>query len=223
MSTLIVVPQGAEYQAICRGLSRVPNSPPKVLAIPMGIEPVRQFLQKLTHIGENCILMMGLCGSLNPKYQVGDIVLYKNCLYQGNLQECNSSFTVAIHNQLGDHVSLVKGLTSDFVISSATEKRHLHQQSGADVVDMEGYAFLEFFRRGEVCQNVELAILRVVSDDADHDIPDITSVISEDGSLQYAALSWKLIRQPLAGTRLITGSLTGLKALTAVTQLLFTA
>ena len=51
MSTLIVVPQGAEYQAICRVLSRVPNSPPKVLAIPMGIEPVRQFLQKLTHIG----------------------------------------------------------------------------------------------------------------------------------------------------------------------------
>jgi Phosphorylase superfamily len=220
MSTLILVPQGAEYQAVCRGLSRVTSSPPQVLAIPMGIEPVRQYLQKLTHFSEHRILMMGLCGSLSKKYQVGDIVLYQNCLYQGNLQEGNNSFTAYIHNQLRDHVSLVKGLTSDRLICTAVEKQKLHQQYNTDVVDMEGHPFLEFFQQ---FPKVEVAILRVVSDDADHDIPDITSAINADGSLKPLQLAWELIRQPKSGTRLITGSLQGLKTLTKITQLLFTS
>ncbi|MFO5528508.1 MAG: phosphorylase [Cuspidothrix sp.] len=219
MSTLILVPQGAEYQAVCRGLSHVVNSPPQVLAIPMGIEPLRQYLQKLTHLSEQQILMMGLCGSLSKKYQVGDIVLYQNCLYQGSLQECNHIFTADIHNKLGDHVSLVEGLTSDRLICTATEKQQLHQQYNTDVVDMEGYPFLEFFRQ---FPNLEIAILRVVSDDADHDIPDITSAINADGSLKPLQLAWELMRQPQSGTRLITGSLQGLKTLTKITQLLFT-
>lgn len=219
MSTLILVPQGAEYQAVCRGLRRVPNSQTKVLAIPMGIEPVRKYLQQFTHNQANRMLMMGLCGSLSQKYQVGDIVLYQNCLYQGNLQECNHTFTTYIHNKLGDHVSLVKGLTSDRLICTATEKQQLHQQYNTDVVDMEGYPFLEFFQQ---FPNLEIAILRVVSDDADHDIPDITSAINADGSLKPLQLAWELIRQPQSGTRLITGSLQGLKTLTKITQLLFT-
>jgi hypothetical protein len=229
MSTLILVPQGAEYKAVCRGLSRVP-SPPKVLAIPMGIKAVQQYLQQLTHIPESRILMMGLCGSLSQKYQVGDIVLYKNCLYQGNLQgfdldgqQCDRLFTADIYNQLSNQVSLVTGLTSDRVINTATEKNYLHQQHNTDVVDMEGYTFLEFFHQlhDSISSNVQAAILRVVSDDADHDIPNITSAISADGSLQPLPLAWELIRQPLAATRLITGSLTALKTLTTVTQLLF--
>jgi nucleoside phosphorylase len=224
MSTLILVPQGAEYQAVCRGLSRVPSSPPQVLGMPIGIAAVRQYLPQLSHYSDHRILMMGLCGSLSKNYQVGDIVLYQNCLYQGNLQECDSSFTADIHNKLGNHVSLVKGLTSDRVLCSATEKQHLHQQCGTDVVDMEGYPFLEFFQQPcqQVPLNKQLAILRVVSDDADHDIPDITSAISADGLLKPLPLAWKLIRQPKSGIRLITGSLKGLKTLTAVTQLLFT-
>jgi hypothetical protein len=223
MSTLILVPQGAEYQAVCRGLSRVPSSQAKVLAIPMGIEPVRKYLQQFTHDQANRILMMGLCGSLSQKYQVGDIVLYQNCLYQGNLQEGDNSFTADIHNQLGDRVSLVKGLTSDRLLYKATQKREFQKQSGADVVDMEGYAFLEFFHQPSdaVSPQVQVAILRVVSDDVHHDIPNITSAIGADGSLQPLPLAWEFIRQPLAATRLITGSLKGLKALTAVTQLLF--
>ena len=226
MSTLILVPQGAEHQAVCRGLSPVSSSPPLVLTTPMGIAPMQEYLQKLTqkltHIRENSILMMGLCGSLSRKYQVGDIVLYQNCLYQGNLQECNCNryFTTDIYTRLGDHVSLVRGLTSDRIVCTAAEKHHLHQQYGADVVDMEGYPFLEFFRQ---FPDKQVAILRVVSDDSNHDIPNITSAISENGSLRPFPLAWELIRQPQSARRLITGSLKGLKVLTAVTQLLFTS
>jgi Phosphorylase superfamily len=213
----IIVPQGAEYKAVCRGLSRVTRSQPKVLAIPVGMQPLRQYLEKIPHDPENRVLMMGLCGSLNQRYTVGDIVLYQQCLFQENLQECDRLFTADIHTQIGDHVSFVKGLTSDRVIWSAAEKRDLGKISGADVVDMEGFTALEFFQQ----IGVSVAILRVVSDDAADDIPNLTSAISPDGSLQVLPLAWQLLCQPIAATRLIRGSLRGLKVLTEITQLLF--
>ncbi|MFM6489285.1 MAG: phosphorylase, partial [Dolichospermum sp.] len=223
MPTLILVPQGAEHQAVCRGLNPISSSLPQVLTIPMGIAPVQQYLhnltENLTHACEDSILMMGLCGSLSGKYQVGDIVLYQSCFYQGHLQECHNYFTADIYARLGNHVSLVKGLTSDRIVCTSAEKHHLHQQYGTDVVDMEAYPFLEFFRQ---FPDKQVAILRVVSDDSHHDIPNIASAISENGSLRPFPLAWEFIRQPQSARRLITGSLQGLKVLTAVTQLLFT-
>ncbi|TAF06975.1 MAG: phosphorylase [Nostocales cyanobacterium] len=215
MIQTILVPQGAEYQAVCRGLSRFPGSQSKVIAVPLGMQALRQFLKKnCQHLNQlnQQVLLMGLCGSLNERYSIGDIVLYQDCIYQGKLQKCDSILNKSIHKQLGDKVSFVKGVTSDRVISLAEEKRNLHQQFGADVVDMEGFATLEFFQR----LGVSVAILRVVSDDSLHDIPDLTSVITADGSLPPLPLAWKLIRQPLAAIRLIRGSLQGLKVLETI-------
>jgi hypothetical protein len=158
------------------------------------------------------VLLMGLCGSLNEHYKVGDIVLYRDCMYQRNLQTCDRTLITEIYNQLGDTVSFVQGLTSDRVISLAAEKQNLHLQSGADVVDMEGFTFLEFFQP----LGISTAILRVVSDDTLYDIPDLTTAISADGSLQPLPLALTFIRKPLAATRLIRSSLQALKILETV-------
>lgn len=211
MINTILVPQGSEYQAVCRGLSLVQDFQSQVIAIPMGMKSLQQFLeQNCQHLNQQNqqVLLMGLCGSLNQRYGIGDIVLYQDCIYQGNLQNCDRTFTAYIHKKIGYQVSFVKGLTSDRVISSATEKHSLNQKFAADVVDMEGFTFLKFFQ-----PEVSVAILRVVSDDCLHDIPDLTTAISTDGSLQTLPLAWKFIRQPLAAIRLIRGSLQGLKTL----------
>ncbi|MBD2384981.1 5'-methylthioadenosine/S-adenosylhomocysteine nucleosidase family protein [Cylindrospermum sp. FACHB-282] len=208
----ILVPQGAEYQAVKRGLNRASGEKPTVIAIPVGVQPLRKYLQKWT--GEkNRILLMGLCGSLQTHHAVGDIVLYKDCTYQEKLQKCNNTLTAQIQTLLSDKVTLVKSLTSDRLIWAAAEKRYLGQTSGADVVDMEGYTALEYFPT--------VAILRVVSDNAQHDIPDLTSAISLDGSLKPVQLAIAFFRQPLAATRLIRGSLRGLKVLEQITTTLF--
>ncbi|BAY21056.1 hypothetical protein NIES2100_08010 [Calothrix sp. NIES-2100] len=222
---LILVPQGAEYQAVCRGLSRVTSAKPTVIPVPVGIKPLTTYLQKLQADGlflnhpQTRVLLMGLCGSLSPNYPVGKIVLYENCVYQGKRRECDtygeSTFTAELYSQ----INLVKGLTSDRVICSATEKRQLGETLGADVVDMEGFAALEFFHT----LGVSVAILRVVSDDCQHDIPDLTSAISADGSLRSLPLAIAFIRQPIAATRLIRGSLQGLKVLREVATLLFSS
>ncbi len=77
---------------------------------------------------------------------------------------------------------------------------------------MEEFAFLEFFQQLET----SVAILGVVSDDSLHDIPDVTSAINSDASLQPLPLALVLIRQPLSATRLIRGPLKGLKILERV-------
>ncbi|MEH2308636.1 5'-methylthioadenosine/S-adenosylhomocysteine nucleosidase family protein [Nostoc sp.] len=214
----ILVPQGAEYKAVCRGLSGVTGSIPTVVAIPVGMKPLLKYLQQGQFLApKSRVLIMGICGSLSDRYRVGDIVLYQDCIYQGKLLECDRTFTAQLHSRTSQKVSLVKSLTSDRMIWSAAEKLRLGETLAADVVDMEGFTALEFFKVG----GVAVAMLRVVSDDCQHDIPDLTSAINSDGSLNPFPLAMAMLRQPLAATRLIRGSLIALKVLEQVTNMLF--
>ncbi|QIR41193.1 phosphorylase [Tolypothrix sp. PCC 7910] len=228
MTSIILVPQGAEYKAVCRGLSTISSSTPKVIPIPVGIKPLTIYLRQLQANGtflnypETRVLIMGLCGSLSPQYPVGKIVLYENCIYQEKVQECDRTFTAQLHSAISNQQSapsLVKGVTSDRVICAATEKRHLGDTLGGDVVDMEGFAALEFFHP----LGISVAMLRVVSDDCNHDIPNLSSAISADGSLKPLPLAITLLRQPFAATNLIRGSLKALKVLEQIPALLFSA
>ncbi|MHC5861227.1 5'-methylthioadenosine/S-adenosylhomocysteine nucleosidase family protein [Nostoc sp.] len=224
----ILVPQGAEYKAVCRGLSGITGSIPTVVAIPVGIKPLLKYLQQGQFLApKSRVLIMGLCGSLSDRYTVGDIVLYQDCIYQGQQQECDRTFTAQLHSAFSTDAinrvstnsppNLVKALTSDRVIWSAAEKRRLSKTLAADVVDMEGFTALEFFNTA----GVSVAILRVVSDDCQYNIPDLTSAINSNGSLNPFPLAMAMLRQPLAAIRLIRGSLTALKVLEEVTNLLF--
>ncbi len=225
---LILVPQGAEYQAVKRGLSYCGTNQPKLFAIPMGQKPLIRYLSRMDDLPANRILLMGLCGSLKPDYHIGDIVLYQNCVYQENTRVCHSDLVREMRESTYGKVPIVKGLTSDRLIWSAAEKRQLGKISAADVVDMEGFATLDFFQQlnqhklESNLAETKLAILRVISDDCHRDIPDLSSAINADGSLQPWSLGWGLVSQPLAGMRFIRGSLLGLKVLQQVTTSLFT-
>ncbi|MEH2282530.1 MAG: phosphorylase [Nostoc sp.] len=214
----ILVPQGAEYKAVCRAFRGVTGSMPTVIGIPVGMKPLLKYLQQGQFLApKSRVLIMGLCGSLSDRYTVGDIVLYQDCVSQGKQQECDRTLTTQLHSSISQKLSLVKSLTSDRVIWSTTEKRRLGETLAADVVDMEGFTALEFFN----ATGVSVAILRVVSDDCQHNIPDLTLAINSDGSLNPFPLAMAMLRQPLAATRLIRGSLTALKVLEQVTNLLF--
>ncbi|MEH1997941.1 MAG: phosphorylase [Nostoc sp.] len=218
----ILVPQGAEYKAVCRAFRGVIGSIPTVVAIPVGMKPLLKYLHASQGNGQflapkSRVLIMGICGSLSDRYKVGDIVLYQDCVYQNKQQECDRTFTAQLHSSISDKASLVKSMTSDRLIWSAGEKRRLGETLAADVVDMEGFTALEFFNAA----GVSVAMLRVVSDDCQHNIPDLTSAINSDGSLNPLPLAIGMLRQPLAATRLIRGSLTALKVLEQITNRLF--
>ncbi|MEA5572434.1 phosphorylase [Calothrix sp. UHCC 0171] len=235
---VILVPQGAEYQAVRKGLSCIQNQNcihtdfPQPIAIPIGSPGLIQYLQNLDKIAElrkqvqPKILIMGLCGSLKEAYQVGDVVIYESCIYHQNLnhkliREFDRSLTNDLEKQLklnySQKISRVKGITCDRIISSAQEKQHLAETNDVDVVDMEGFAILDFFNS----LSASVGMVRVVSDDSQHDLPDLNFAISPEGSLKTLPLALGMLRQPIAATRLIKGSLQGLKVLEQITTDLF--
>ena len=211
----IVVPQGAEYQAVCRGVKKAGASNIQIISIPIGTKNIKQTLtnyaSELTYTQN--ILIMGLCGSLSKQYSVGDTVLYKSCENTSSQQvDLNSELTTTIQQKLS--IDLVTGLTSDLVIHQATEKLQLGNSYSVNVVDMEGYSYIQAFQR----RNINVAMLRVVSDDLAGDIPDLSKAIDEDGNLKTAKMAIAFLKQPLAAIRLIKGSLTGLKVLEQITH-----
>ena len=224
----ILVPQGAEYKAVCRGLSGVKLPKPWVVPIPIGSKPVTHYLKRWQQTEDFLtakplgILLMGLCGSLSPQLTVGDIVSYHDCVCMSSntttlLRSCDRELTTVLHHKLGEEVTWVRGLTSDRIIVSAEEKRHLGQLYNTQVVDMEGFAALEVLSGTEV----PVGMVRVVSDDAHHNLPNLSSAISPEGSLQPLPLALGMMGQPIAASRLIRGAMHGLRVLQDVTTKLF--
>ena len=216
MIDIILVPQGAEYQAVRRGLGR--TSTPVVVPIPVGLVPLSASLktwqQTESLAAGQTLLVMGLCGGLTPQASIGDSILYRECINRTAphvILSCNAALTKRLQAILLE-ATVVRALTSDRLVWSASEKSQLAQQYSAAVVDMEGFAALESLQQ----TGVAIAMLRVVSDNAQHDLPRLANVISADGTLQPLPLAWGMLRQPIAATRLIRGSLKGLKALQAI-------
>lgn len=220
----ILVTQGAEYQAIYQGLQQIElTSAPQLLAIPIGVNALAAYLQERDWSAKAAqnILVMGLCGSLSPQLQVGDVVLYQNCLMAGSSslqhQDTDSQLTDFINSRLQPNFTFVKGLTSDRLIWSASEKQDLGQLYQASVVDMEGFVLLDTLRQ----HNIRVAMIRVVSDSIHYDIPDLTGAIDSSGKLQNLPMAIAMLKNPLAATRLITGAIKGLKILRQITTDLF--
>lgn len=214
----IVVPQGAEYQAVCQGLKQAYSPNIKVVSIPIGTKDVLQTLinRSFEFISPQRVLIMGLCGSLTDRQSVGDRVLYENCCNVAqNRLNLDPELTREIQQRL--LLNLFKGLTSDRPICQAKEKFKLAYEYNVEVVDMEGYAYIKELQR----QGISVAMLRIVSDDAKGNIPDLSLVIDEQGSLNAWQMAMAMVQQPLASIRLIQGSLTGLEQLRKVTQELF--
>lgn len=210
----IFVPQGSEYRAVCRAI-RTNNLATPIVSIPMGYKASRLYFQQwlqspifLTLLPRQ-VLLMGLAGSLSPQYRVGQIVLYQQC---GKILENNQVTWRNCELSVLGKVGFVKGWTSDRIICSTIEKQHLYQTYGVEVVDMEGFAILEALQP----IGIKVTILRVISDDAQYNLPNLEGTISLDGKLQPIPLAVKMLQQPLPSLRLIQGSLKGLKVLEQV-------
>jgi Phosphorylase superfamily len=225
----VFVPQGAEFKAVARGLKRSGSLDTVLLcATPMGPQPIQQFLEHWLQIERKSlgsspsVLLVGLCGSLTTRLRVGDRILYQSCI-DGRVSHsvpplsCDVSLLKTLQERLSPSVTEVTGLMCDRLVHLATEKATLAQRFNAEVVDMEGYGFLAALQATDIA----VGMLRVVSDDAQHDVPDLAAAMTETGELKPLALASSMIRQPRRAMRLIQGSLTGLKQLEGVIAQLF--
>ncbi|MBF2037227.1 MAG: phosphorylase [Leptolyngbyaceae cyanobacterium T60_A2020_046] len=215
---MILVPAGAEYQAVCRGLRRGGEGQPVVQAIPAG-QAVGAWLARRTFSGG--VLVMGLGGSLQPGLAVGDRVLCETCQFLKPTDRAVYAGNATLHDWLRDRLELQRGVavTSDRIVTEAAEKRAIAQRTGTQVIDMEGAIV---FRQLQA-QGVAIAMIRVISDDCHHNLPDMTGTIGPDGRLRGGAIAVRFLQSPQAAARLIRGSLMGLKQLEQTAIALFAA
>ncbi|XHU95180.1 MAG: hypothetical protein JJP05_05250 [cyanobacterium endosymbiont of Rhopalodia gibba] len=230
---MILVPQGAEYKAVCEGFRAVKQfgTKIKIIPIPAGLLPFKHYLKQWQQIHEfvnhspKGILLMGLGGSLSPNYQAGDKILYEKCCliskdtFPPPWQTCDVNLGNLVYHHLNKEIIRGKAVTSDHIISSAEEKWQLGRRYQADVVDMEGIPLLEF------CNylKIPVAMIRVISDGFQQDLPNLTPALEEDGSLNPWKLTFQMSKNPLSSIHLIRSSLKGLKTLKQVSKDLATA
>ena len=214
----IVVPQGAEYQSVCRGLSKARVNDVEIIAIPIGVKFVDRLLADYKNKLQNSegVLIIGLGGSLIDAYSAGDSVIVNACQdLNGKIVELDPKLTTKIQQKLG--IASVAGLTSDRVITQASEKLTLARTHQASIVEMEGFGYATQLQQ----RGIPVAMLRVISDDVHHNLPNLNRAIDSQGNLKTLPMAIALIKQPIAAINLIKGSLAGLKALKQITTNLF--
>ena len=210
---IILVPQGPEYRAVKRGCQRS-HATVSVVPLPMAAaagEKLDRWMTKHKLFAEAGYLLVGLGGSVSPDLKVGDGVICETSQGLGFRDP-----PIALDAELNGWIrkrlpglEVARAVGSDRIITLATDKLSLHQKFGASVVEMESLSVLRVLRP----QGRRLAMIRVISDDCRHDLPDIAEMMRPDGSLRPLALASQLIRQPVGAGRLIIGSLQGLSVL----------
>jgi len=228
---IVLVPAGFEHLIVRAsiGLTLLPS--PVVLSIPTGPVATANYLRKMIESGTffkpaSNILLIGLAGGLSPDLRAGDRVLIEEC---GSYHQFDQFDQLSARWLSCDHSLfkfLIKNLpavksgrliTTDSVVCESKDKLNLWRQSGADVVDMEGFIALKLLSES----GHHVSILRVISDDSNCDLPDIESVVSASGSLVLLPLVLSFLRRPRVSIRFIVASLTGLRSLFVLTAQLF--
>jgi purine-nucleoside phosphorylase len=208
----ILVPQGAEYRAIQRGCQQAQTAV-SVVPLPMGTaagQRLEQWMKKYRRFADAGYLLVGLGGGLSPDLKVGDGVLCEmtRTMAQTDSIEFDSDLNEWVQGKLPG-LKTGKAVGCDRVITLATERQTLYQSLGASVVEMESLSVMKILHE----QGKRLAMIRVISDDYRHNLPDISDAIRPDGSLHSITLASQLVRQPIGAGRLIMGALRGLSAL----------
>ncbi|HON06473.1 MAG TPA: hypothetical protein PLW02_00065 [Verrucomicrobiota bacterium] len=125
------------------------------------------------------VLTCGFAGALNPALKFNTIV------YSATDE------LKPILNSYGAVES--KFYCSDRLIYSASKKLKLYQTTNADAVEMESGIIYDICTK----QNISCAIIRIISDTANEDLPmNFDEITAENGKIIYSKLFLKLLKRP---------------------------
>jgi nucleoside phosphorylase len=167
-----------------------PRSPrTEVLMTGMGSEAATLALERrLSQAPVKMVLSCGFAGGLNPDRPLGQVLCddSKAGGFQARLESLDLAPARFVH--------------SDRVLITAIEKAQLHQDSGADAVEMESSPMRD------VCQqrDIPILVLRVISDTAADDLPmDFNRYVRPDGTMALGRLLMGVARSPSVLPRLV--------------------
>ena len=170
------------------------------------------------------VLITGLCGGLTADLNEGDIMVYDACLSAvegGRKLSCDVALTRSIESVLKSasiSYQRASGVMSSRIATNRAERSAL-ATSGARVVDMESLAILDV----AASIGVPAAVLRVVSDSVDRNLPDLNSALNEGGGLDGRKALGVALRSPIATVRLLAANRRAIQHLSGAIQIVLKA
>ena len=153
-------------------------------------------------------------GLLDPHARMGDAYVFEESLDSlGDVIACDGELTTMLAAIRG--VTRTRRVVSwTKIVTRADDKRELGALYFATAVDMESHPMLAVLRDA----GIAAAVIRVGSDDALADIPDLNPALREDGTIDALRLAFAMIIAPFDAVRFIRGSARALKRLEQVTR-----
>ncbi len=211
MLDALFVVRGAEERAARRAITRA-GSPVRVFVTDVGPQAAANAAAQ-AHValpGPRRALVTGLCGALDPTFCVGDVLLYAEL---GGLASAplvtDLRLTDDVAAELPEAKRGVRATASSRIVTATREKRELAERSGAAAVDMESGALVGTLQAAAWA----VAVLRVVSDGANDELPDLNRALSPRGELRAGVMALEFMRDPVAGVRLARHGMRALRVL----------
>ena len=129
------------------------------------------------------IVSVGICGGLRDGSNVGDLVVPCEVVTaDGQLWKCEPIALPATGRLL----------TVNRIVSSVAEKRRLHIEHAADIVDMEAASI------AAICaeRNIPFAAIKAISDTATDNLPTELEQIAPDGQVRLGQLLFAMWKRP---------------------------
>jgi nucleoside phosphorylase len=173
----------------------------------MGPQNARGKTEKVFADGKpDAALVIGLCGGLKTSVPEGTIVSYTDCLSTDPGTPpltCCPDIVDMVPNlkSAGIACDSVVGITSPRIATTREERVSL-ARSGAAVVDMETYAIMDVARSA----GVSTAVLRVVADSIDRDLPDFNRALNKSGGLDRRKALTIALGSPMRTAKLIAAN-----------------
>jgi hypothetical protein len=132
------------------------------------------------------VVLAGLAGALRPGIRAGSAWCIREVIVPDGPSKLIPSLTF-------DRVPSAAVTSTSHAVTTPLARQQLHQQTGADLVDLESVAFAQV----AVERNWEWAIVRAVSDDCAMTLPaDIDTWIDESGATRISAVMRSTLRSP---------------------------
>jgi nucleoside phosphorylase len=168
----------------------------------------------------DAVVVVGMCGSLTSAINESEVIVYTDCLSSGD----NSS-RVGCTTSLFEHITaLLKskniicrsaaGISATRIATTKDEKLAL-AKSGATVVDMESYEIVA----AAIQARLPVAVIRVVSDSLERELPDLNVAIQENGEVNSLQLLRIFIGSPILTSKVFAASRRALRTLSSALEI----
>ena len=169
----------------------------------------------------DAVLVIGICGGLTASLEEGRIVTYSECRStdaSAPVLAGSDRILDAIVDRLESSAvpcERVLGLTSARIATTRRERLAL-ADSGARVVDMESYPIIE----AASTAGVPAAVLRVVADSLDRELPDFNRALDDAGGLDGRKALKVALGSPVRTARLLAANRRAMQHLTRALEVI---